>query len=105
MAQTGRQVAASDSDSCDPVSGVAARRATAIDAITITAPYAPENAAATTALATSTSVRLGVAMNVVRIVPLRYSPVTVIDARTISTGTPNTATPIAAFSGGSEAGP
>ena len=36
-----------------------------------------------------------------RISPLRYSSVTVIDARIISTGTPNTATPIAAFSGGS----
>ena len=44
-------------------------------------------------------------MNVVRIMPLRYSPVTVIAARTISTGTPNTATPIAAFSGGSGAAP
>ena len=65
---------------------------------TISAAYERRNTAATTAFATSTSVRFGVAMNVVRIIPLRYSPVTVIDASTISTGTPNTATPIAAFS-------
>jgi hypothetical protein len=42
-------------------------------------------------------------MNVVRIIPLRYSPVTVIDARIISTGTPKIATPIAAFCGGNVA--
>ena len=69
--------------------------------ITVTAAHPPEKTAATTAFATSTSVRFGVAMNVVRIIPLRYSPVTVIEARIISTGTPNTATPMAAFSGGS----
>ena len=63
------------------------------------------DAAATTAFATSTNVLLGVAMNVVRIMLLRYSPVTVIAARTISTGTPNTATPVAAFSDGSGAAP
>ena len=40
-------------------------------------------------------------MNVVRISPLRYSLVTVSEARIINTGTPKTATPIAAFSGGS----
>src|SRR6188472_415180 len=80
-------------------------RATAIDAATITAAYAPENTAATTALATSTSVRFGTAMNVVRISPLRYSLVTVSDDRIIRTGTPKTATPIAAFSGSSGPGP
>ena len=40
-------------------------------------------------------------MNVVRISPLLYSLVTVSDDRIISTGTPKTATPIAAFSGAS----
>ena len=44
-------------------------------------------------------------MNVVRIMPLRYSLVTVSAARIISTGTPNTATPIAAFSGAAAPGP
>src|SRR4029077_17960352 len=70
-----------------------------------TAAYTAENSAAIIAFATNTKVRLEVAMNVVRIMPLRYSPVTVIAARTISTGTPNTATPVAAFSGGSGAAP
>ena len=51
-----------------------------------------EKAAATMAFAINTQVRLGVARNVVRISPVRYSPVTVIDARIMSTGTPNTAT-------------
>ncbi len=67
--------------------------------------YTAENAAATTAFAINTDVRFGVTMNVVRIIPLRYSPVTVIAARIISTGTPNTATPVAALSGGSCAAP
>ena len=66
----------------------------------MTAAYTPENTAATTAFATSTRVRFGTAMNVVRISPLLYSLVTVSDARIISTGTPKMATPIAAFSGG-----
>ena len=58
-----------------------------------------ENNDTTMALATSTSVRFGVAMNVVRIIPLRYSAVIVMDASTINTGTPNTAAPSAARSG------
>ena len=101
MAPTIRQTAGSVSDSCEPTSGLATRRATTIAPSTIPAAHTPENRAATTAFAASTSVRFGVARNVVRTSPLRYSPVTVIDARIISTGTPNTATPIAAFSGGS----
>jgi hypothetical protein len=80
-------------------------RATKTAPITIRAVFTPENAAATMAFAANTRLRLGVAMNVVRIIPLRYSPVTVIAARTMSTGTPNTATPVAAFSGGSGAAP
>ena len=44
-------------------------------------------------------------MNVVRIMPLRYSLVTVSADRIISTGTPKMATPIAAFSGASGPGP
>ena len=40
-------------------------------------------------------------MNVVRIIPVRYSSVTVIAARIISTGTAKMATPTAARSGGS----
>ena len=79
-------------------------RATTIDATAITAAKKLENAAATTALAARTSVRFGTAMNVVRIMPLRYSLVTVSADRIISTGTPKTATPIAALSGASEPG-
>ncbi len=44
-------------------------------------------------------------MKVVRIRPLRYSLVTVNADRIISTGTPKTATPMAAFSGSSGPGP
>src|ERR1700742_1767902 len=100
-----RQVSGSMNDSCEPASGVVTTCAITTAAIVITAAYTAENSAAMVAFATSTDVRSGVAMNVVRIMPLRYSPVTVIAARTISTGTPNTTTPIAAFSGGSGAAP
>ena len=64
-----------------------------------------EKTAATTAFATTTRVRFGMAANVVRIIPLRYSPVIVIADSTISTGTPNTATPRAARSGDRLAAP
>ena len=63
--------------------------------------HTEENAAHTTAFAVSTCVRFGVASKVVRISPLRYSPVIVIEDSTIRTGTPNTATPSAALKGGS----
>ena len=49
-------------------------------------------------------VRSGVAMNVVRIRPVRCSPVIVNADSIISTGTPNIATPMAARSGGSGEG-
>ena len=67
--------------------------------------YIAEKTAATTAFATTTRVRFGLAANVIRIIPLRYSPVIIIDDSTMRTGTPNTATPSAAFSGGSPAAP
>src|SRR3569833_1631118 len=65
----------------------------------------PETSAATTAFATSTSVRFGTAANVVRMRPLRYSLVTLSADEVIITGTPNTTTPIAAFSDGTAPGP
>src|SRR5258705_3053551 len=107
VAPTVRQVSAAARAICDstPTTGGAAIRAARTAPTTIKAVYTPENRAVTTAFATNTRLRLGVAMNVVRIKPLRYSPVTVIAARTISTGTPNTATPRAAFSGGRGAAP
>src|SRR4029453_16152907 len=89
---------ASPNDRFEPTSGGAMRRATTTAAIVIAAAYTAEKSAATTAFATNTRVRFGVAMNVMRIMPPRYSPVTVIAASTISTGTPNTATPVAALS-------
>src|SRR5262245_43038572 len=92
-------------DSCEPASGGVITCATTTATTVITAAYTAENSAAMVAFATNTRVRFGVAMNVVRIIPLRCSPVTVVAARTISTGTPNTATPVAAFSGGSGAAP
>src|SRR4029453_18853840 len=100
-----RQVSGSTNDRLGPTSGGAIRHATITAAIVITAAYTAENADGIIAFATNTRVRFGVAMNVVRIMPLRYSPVTVIAARTINTGTPNTATPVATFSGGSGAAP
>src|ERR1700741_218083 len=105
IAPTRRQVPRSTSDRFEPTSGGAIRRPTSTAAIVSAAAYTAENIAATTAFAINTKVRFGVAMNVVRIIPLRYSPVTVIAARIINTGTPNTATPVAAFSGGSGAAP
>src|ERR1700681_3396772 len=103
VAPTRRQVSGSAKDRREPASGGAIRRPTTTAAIVITAAYTPQTTAATIAFATNTKLRFGVAMNVVRIMPLRYSPVTVIAARIISTGTPNTAAPIAAFPGGSGA--
>src|ERR1700759_2498788 len=100
-----RQVPGSVNDRWEPTSGGAIRCATTTATIVISAAYAAENPSATIAFATSTVVLSGVAMNVVRIMPLRYSLVTVIAARTISTGTPNTATPIAALSRPSGAAP
>ena len=95
----------STNDRFEPTSGGAIRRPTTTAAIVSAAAYTAENIAATTAFAINTRVRFGVAMNVVRIIPLRYSPVTVIAARIISTGTPNTATPVAVLSGGSDDAP
>ena len=64
-----------------------------------------ENDAATMAFAATTTARCGVAAKVDRMVPLRYSPVTVSADTTISSGTANTATPIAACCGRMPAAP
>src|SRR5215211_3636789 len=105
IAPTGRHVSGRARDSCVAANGGDISLSTRMTPTTIAAAYNVEKADVTAALASSTAVRLGVAMNVVRIIPLRYSPVTVIAARMISTGTPNTAAPVAAFSGASGAAP
>src|SRR5215213_2642894 len=105
IAPTGRHVSGRPSDNCDAANGGDISLATRMTPTTIAAAYTAEKTDVTVAFASKTAVRLGVAMNVVRIIPLRYSPVTVIAARIISTGTPKTAAPVAAFSGGSGAAP